>query len=75
LTCSAAPPKIIAWDRWRVWDRYDVADYAPCLVEIIRRDYLAIKGTPLLLRKPVGAENRTWVQRLGFDLEPVSASK
>jgi hypothetical protein len=72
---AAAPPKIIAWDHWRVWDRYDVSDYAPCLVEIMRRDYLAIKGTPLLLRKPVRQEDLTWVQGLGFDLEPVSASK
>lgn len=69
---AKAPPKVIAWDRWRVWDRYDVADYAPCLVEAMRHDYLAIKGTPLLLRKPVGADDLALVKAQGFDLEPVA---
>ncbi len=69
---AAAPPKVIAWDRWRVWDRYDVADYAPCLVEIMRQDYLAITRTPLLLRKPVSDVDRGIVTELGFDLMPVA---
>jgi len=69
---AAAPPKVIAWDRWRVWERYDVADYAPCLVEIVRQDYLAITRTPLLLRKPVSDADRAIVTELGFDLMPVA---
>lgn len=69
---AAAPPKVIAWDRWRVWERYDVADYAPCLVEIMRQDYLAITRTPLLLRKPLNDADRVIVTELGFDLMPVA---
>jgi hypothetical protein len=67
-----APPKLIVWDRWRVWDRYDVADYAPCLVEIMQRDYVAVSGTQLLLRKPVGDADRALVARFGSSLEPVA---
>jgi len=67
-------PKLIVWDRWKVWDRYDVADYAPCLVEIMQRDYLAISGTQFLLRKPVSDADRATVARFGYGLEPVGAA-
>jgi hypothetical protein len=66
-----APPKLIVWDRWPVWDRYDVADYAPCLVEIMQRDYVAVSGTQFLLRKPVGDADRALVARFGSSLQPV----
>lgn len=70
---TTAPPKLIVWDRWKVWERYDVADYAPCLVEIMRRDFLAISGTQFLLRKPASDADRATVARFGFRLEPVPA--
>jgi hypothetical protein len=68
---AEAPPKVMAWDRWKVWGRYDVAEYAPCLVEIMRRDYVSITRTPLLLRKPVSDSDRAVVERFGYDLEPL----
>ncbi|WP_058553679.1 hypothetical protein [Thiohalocapsa sp. ML1] len=68
-----APPKLIVWDRWPVWDRYDVADYAPCLVELMQRDYVAVSGTQFLLRKPVGDADRALVAGFGASLEPVTA--
>jgi hypothetical protein len=70
---ATAPPKLIFWDRWQVWDRYDVADYAPCLVEIMQHDYLAVTGTNLLLRKPVSDTDRTIVASFGFGLAHQSA--
>jgi hypothetical protein len=71
----AAPPKLIVWDRWKVWDRYDVADYAPCLVEIMQRDYVAITGTQFLLRKPVSHTDRVTVKQFGFELAPVESAE
>jgi hypothetical protein len=70
---AAAPPKLIVWDRWPVWEQYDVADYAPCLVEIMQRDYVAVSGTQFLLRKPVGDADQALVAGFGASLEPVTA--
>jgi hypothetical protein len=71
---ASDPPKVIAWDRWKVWDEYDVADYEPCLVEIMQRHYVAIRGTQLLLRKPVRPDDVALVTDAGFKLEPVVAA-
>ncbi len=71
---AMAPPKLIAWDRWTVWERYDVADYAPCLVELMQRDYVAVSGTPFLLRQPVSDADRAVVADFGYRLEPVTAA-
>jgi hypothetical protein len=68
---AEAPPKVMAWDRWKVWGHYDVAEYAPCLVEVMERDYVSITRTPLLLRKPVSDSDRAVVEGFGYDLEPL----
>jgi hypothetical protein len=65
-------PKVIVWDRWRVWERYSLEDYEPCLVERMRRDYLKIQRTPFLVRRPVGPGDRETIRRHGFSLAPLS---
>jgi hypothetical protein len=68
---ETAPPKLIVWDRWKVWNHYDVAEYAPCLVAIMQRDYVAVSGTQFLLRKPATDADRATLARFGTGVEPV----
>jgi len=35
-------PTIIFFDNWKVWDRYSIQDYEPCVVDFINSKYLAV---------------------------------
>lgn len=39
-------PSVIWFDNWKVWERYSIQDYEPCVMEIINSSYRAItKGS------------------------------
>lgn len=45
-------PEVIVWGHWKVWGKYDLKDYEPCLYELITTQYEPIEGMPAeLLRR------------------------
>lgn len=46
------PPKLVYFNNWIVWDRYAMADYAPCVIAILAKDYIRQTDFPdLYLRR------------------------
>ena len=33
------PPRLVYFNNWIVWDRYAMADYAPCVIAILAKEY------------------------------------
>ena len=44
-------PEVIIWDRWKVWGKYDLKDYEPCLYELITTQYESVEEMPAILRR------------------------
>jgi hypothetical protein len=42
------PPPLIAFDNWKVWDRYAPADYMPCVLRIMAERYRQLPDLPTL---------------------------
>lgn len=44
-------PSVIWFDNWKVWDKYSIDQYEPCVPEIINQKYVHVKGAgPIFLR-------------------------
>ncbi len=51
-----APPRLIYFDHWKVWDRYDMRDYVPCLFAFLAAHYRQQNDFPsLYVRMDPGA--------------------
>ncbi len=46
---SEKKPSIIKFRRWMVWDMYDIANYEPCVVDFIKKNYVPLGPDPTLL--------------------------
>ncbi len=46
---SEKKPSIIKFRRWVVWGMYDIADYEPCVVDFIKKNYVPLGPDPTLL--------------------------
>ncbi len=51
-TLRAAPPPVILFDNWKVWNKYSPSDYMPCLFQILAEDYKQADGLPGLYVRP-----------------------
>jgi hypothetical protein len=69
---AVAPPKVLVWDQAPLWDKYALVDFEPCVIEHMQRDYMAVSGTPLLIRKPVSDADRALLSARGARLEALS---
>lgn len=51
-------PAVIWFDNWKVWGRYLIDDYEPCVPAIIRNEYLPLGGKgPWFIRRELVAED------------------
>jgi len=50
-----APPRLIYFDHYVVWDRYDIRDYAPCLFAFLKAHYRRQTDFPDLYVRADGA--------------------
>jgi hypothetical protein len=49
---TKSPPKLVYFDDWIVWGRWRMADYAPCFIAILAKDYIRQTDFPdLYLRR------------------------
>jgi len=46
VALEAEPPPLIAFDGWRVWNAFDLGDYAPCVPKILAERYRRLKDLP-----------------------------
>jgi hypothetical protein len=45
---ARSPPPLIAFDNWKVWGAYAPADFMPCVLEILTKEYRRSSVTPTL---------------------------
>lgn len=62
-------PKAIWFDNWKVWDRYRISEYEPCVVDLIDMHYRHVQGS-LYLRSDIIVEPATDAGSRGHRARP-----
>jgi hypothetical protein len=56
---AKAPPLLIHFDHWKVWDRYEMQDYMPCFIAFLDAHYRRQTDFPNLYLRADPAADRT----------------